>query len=278
MVVNPRQAVIQGSGCLGHLINGTTGYGRWRQPGLDLGQRLGKLLKPLAGAVQGHRGGKMVEGLVRQMMGLVEDVQGVLRLRQDGTATQRQVGQHQVVVGHYHIGGFQALAGVEERAVIEVGAMPVGTLAVIGGDLTPDIIGYGGRPVIPVAIPFAGGVLAEHVLEEFTGAGLLLAALIQQEQGHGVTVAMAFILKPRFQAGHAQIAAPTLGQGPVERQAGVLFQIRQVLGNDLVLQCHGGSGDDQGLAQGPRHRNGGNQVAQGLAGAGARLHHTGGRG
>ena len=97
----------------------------------------------------------MVQGLVGQMMGFIEDEQRVLRLRKNGATAQGQIRQHQVVIGHHHIGIVQILAGIKERTTVKVGAVPVGALAMISRHLTPDFIGNLFRPVVPVTVPLA---------------------------------------------------------------------------------------------------------------------------
>src|SRR5690554_5498873 len=136
----------------------------------------------------------MVQRFIRQVMRLVKDEQRVLRLRQNGTAAKGKIGQHQVVVGHHHIGVIQVFAGVEKRATVEVGVMAVGALAVVGGYLAPDVIGNLLWPVVPVAIPFTGTVGGEHLFKGDSAGCLVIHGLIKKEQGHGVAVAVPFIM------------------------------------------------------------------------------------
>ena len=95
----------------------------------------------------------MIQRLVRKVMGLIKNVQCVFRLGQNGTATERQVRQHQIMVRHQDIGIIQIFPGVEKRAAVEVAAVAVGALPVIGCNLAPDIVRNLFRPVVPVAIP-----------------------------------------------------------------------------------------------------------------------------
>ena len=78
-------------------------------------------------------------------------------------------------------------------------------------------------------------------------------------------------MQARLQSGHAKIPAPPFGEGPVEIHLAVLFEVREVLQNNLVLQCNGGRGNNQGFAQGFGHGNRRYKISQGLAGTGPRL-------
>ena len=155
--------------------------------------------------------------------------------------------------------------------------MAIGALAVVGGHLAPDFIGDLFRPMVPVAIPFPGAVAGQHFFKGNPAGRFIVCRLVQQEQRHGVAVAMAFVVQPGFQAGHTQVTATALGQGPAEIQLAVLAQVRQVFQDNLVLQGNGGGGNHQGFAQRLGHRDGGNQVRQGFTGTGTGLHHAGGR-
>ena len=219
----------------------------------------------------------MVQGLVWQVMGFIEDEQRVLRLRKNGATAQGQIRQHQVVIGHHHIGIVQILAGIKERTTVKVGAVPVGALAMISRHLTPDFIGNLFRPVIPVAVPVPGTITGKHVFKGGPATGFVVYRLIQQEQRHGIAVTMALIVQPRFQSRHTQVTTTAFGKSPAEIQLAVFTQVRQIFQNDLILKRHRGGGNHQSLAKGFRHRNGGDEVGQRFTCTGTSLHHAGSR-
>ena len=140
------------------------------------------------------------------------------------------------MVRHHNVSFVQALAGIKKGTAVEIAAVAIGTLTMVGGDLAPDIIGYLIRPMIAITIPFAGPITGQHVLKIGAGARLLLTGPIQQEQRHGIAVAVPLVMQAGFETRHTQVAAAAFGKGPGEIQFAVLFQVRKILVDDLVLQ------------------------------------------
>ncbi len=116
--------------------------------------------------------GEMANRLVRQVMALVEHVEGLARIGQDGAAAQGQVSQDQVVVGDDHVDLGHPFARLVEGALLEVRAMSVGALAVIGGELRPMRVVDRLRPAVAVAVPAVAGQAFDHLVEQLA-AGLV---------------------------------------------------------------------------------------------------------
>ena len=262
---------------LGHLLDQAAEVAGQRMLGQQLGQVLLHLAKPVGGAAQAGEVGEVADGLVRQVMALVEHVDGLARVRQHGAAAQGQVGQDHVVVGDDHVDLGHALARLVEGALLEIRAVAVGALAVVGGQGAPDLVFQLLGPAVAVAVPAVAGELLDHLAVE------LLAVLVDVdaeafflEHLRGGALCLAF-LQQHVQLGQAQVAATALGQGEAELQPGIAHQVRQVLVDDLLLQRHGRGGNHQALAGGLGGGDGGQAVGHRLAGTGARLHgHHGG--
>ena len=90
--------------------------------------------------------------------------------------------------------------------------------------------------MVAITVPLPGPVTGQHVFKIGPGAGFFLAGPIQQEQRHGIAVAVTLVMQASFETRHTQVAATTFGKGPGEIQFAVLFQVRKVLVDDLVLQ------------------------------------------
>ncbi|MNP47039.1 hypothetical protein D3C76_1410760 [compost metagenome] len=75
----------------------------------------------------------MADGLVRQVVAFVEHVQGVAGVGQHRAATQGQVSQDHVMVGHDHVDLAHAFARLVEHALLEVRAVAARALAMVGG-------------------------------------------------------------------------------------------------------------------------------------------------
>ncbi|MCY1513627.1 hypothetical protein D9M68_481360 [compost metagenome] len=267
--------VAQLAGQLRHLLDQPAEVAGQRVLGEQLGEVLLHLAEPVGGAAQAGEVGEMADRLVRQVMALVEHVEGVARVGQHRAAAEGQVGEHHVVVGDDHVDLGHAFARLVEGALLEVRAMAVGALAVVGGQARPVGVLQGFRPAVAVAVPAVAGELLDHLGEQ------LLALLVDVdakplvgEQLGGGALRLAF-LQQAVELGQAQVAAAALGQGEAEIQAAVAHQVGQVLVDDLLLQGHGGGGDHQAFAC---RLGGGNRrqaVGHGLAGAGTGLdgHH-----
>ena len=214
----------------------------------------------------------MPVAFLRQMMGFVKDVDAVFRRRQDRAATEGEIGQHQILVGDDAIRLVEFIAGVEEAALAVQPAAGTGTFTALGGQWLPAVTRQRFMPFVPVAPPAAVGEFAAHRLpqREVVAAGFGLAVPEQVAQCGAAVAAVEQILQ--FQA--AKIASAPFRQHIVELQAGRFDELGDVLADQLLLQGNRRRGDDQ-LAPG-RHRQwqGAEQIGQGFAGAGARLHHA----
>src|SRR5690554_766066 len=175
------------------------------------------------------------------MVSFIKDKQRVFGLWQDSTTPQSQIGKNKVVVCHHYIYFIQVLSGIKKCAAVEVTAVPVSTLTMIGRYLPPNLVGYLLRPVVSVSVPFTGAITCQHFLKECPGAGLFCTGTIQKKKRHGIAVAVAFVVQPGFQTGHARIPATAFGQRPAKIHLTVLFQIRKVFQSNLVLQRYSGS-------------------------------------
>ncbi|MNO67271.1 hypothetical protein D3C76_580740 [compost metagenome] len=239
--------------------------------GQQLGQVLGSLLEPVGGGAQTRVVGEMADGLVGQVMAFVEHVHGVARVGQHRAAAQGQVGQDHVMVGDNHIDLAHAFPGLVERALLEVRAVAVGALAVVGGQARPVLIFQGLGPAVAVAVPFVTGKLLDHAGEQLLAGFIdldLEAFLFEQlcRRALGMT-----FLKEDVELGQAQVAPPPLGQGEAEVQPAVADEVGQVLVDDLFLQRHRRGGDDQALARGLGRRDRRQAISHGLAGTRAGL-------
>ncbi|MCY1402785.1 hypothetical protein D9M71_179420 [compost metagenome] len=216
--------------------------------------------------------GEVADGLVRQMVAFVEHVDGVARVGQHGATAQGQVGQDHVVVGDDHIHLGHAFPRPVEGALLEVRAMALGALAVVGGDPRPVLVLDGFGPGIAIAVPAVAGKAFDHLVEQLLALFVHIdtEALIGEQLG-GRTLRLAF-LQQHVELGQTEVAAAPLGQGEAEIQAAVAHQVGQVLVNDLLLQGDGGRGDHQALAGGLGHGNGRQAVGHGLAGTSSGFH------
>src|SRR5690606_14086342 len=79
-------------------------------------QRLLALLQPVAGGLHPAVMRKMIAGLVSEVMGFVENINGVFRRWQYRPATQGQISQYQIVVGDDAIHTVDLLTGFEKAA------------------------------------------------------------------------------------------------------------------------------------------------------------------
>src|SRR5680860_1630465 len=149
-------------------------------------------------------------------MGLIKNEQRVLGFRQNRASAEGKVCENEIVIGHHDVHVIQILARIKKGAAIKIAAMPVSALAVIGGYLSPYVIGYLLWPVIPVSVPLPRAVACQHFLKKCPGARLFGAGAVQKEQRHGIAVAVAFIVQPGFQARHTQIPAAAFGECPGE--------------------------------------------------------------
>ena len=255
-----------------HLLHQPAEIARQGVLGKELGEVLGDLLQPLGGGSQPGEMGEVADGLVRQVVAFVEHIEGVAGIGQDGAAAQGQVGQHQVMVGDDDVDLGHAFARLVESTLLEIRAMAIGALAVVGGDARPLDVLDGFRPAVAIAVPAIAGQALDHLAEQLVGrlVHIDLEAILGEQLGRGVL--RLALLQQHVQLGQAQIAPPPLGQGKAEGQAAVAQDVRQILVHDLLLQRHRRRGDHQALAGRLGRGNGRQGIGHGLAGPGARLH------
>ena len=259
-------------GQLRHLLQQTPQVARQRVLGQQFGEVLGGLLQPVGGGAQAGVMGKMANGLVWQVMAFVEHIDRVTGVGQYRSAAQGKVSQDHVVVGDDHIDLAHAFAGLVEGALAKVGAMAVGALAVIGGQARPVLILKGLGPTVAVAVPLIAGQLFDHAGKQLLAGFIdfdLEAFFLEQLRRRGLRVAL---LQQHVEFGQAHVAPAPLGQGKAEVQPAVAHQVREVLVDDLLLQGDRCRGNHQALARGLGHRNGGQAVSHGLAGASTRFY------
>ena len=243
-----------------------------RMLGQQLGQVLLDLPQPVGGGAQTREMGEVADGLVRQVVAFVEHVDGVARVGQHRAAPQRQVRQHHVVVGDDHIDLGHAFTRLVEGALLEIRAMPTGTLAVIGGQPRPVRVGQLFRPGIAIAVPAIAGEFFDHAAEQFLTALVdIEAKALLFEELRGGALRLTF-LQQRVELGQAQIAPPPLCQGEAEVEPAVAHQVGQILVDDLLLQRHCRRGDHQALAGRLGRGNRGQAIGHGFTRTGTRLH------
>ena len=203
------------------------------------------------------------------MVALVEDVNAVLRCRQDGTATEAQVREHEIVVGDDDVRVLQAVAGPVEGTVRDVRATAARALALVSGYGEPVGVVDGYGPAVAIPVPVSARERIEHgaiLIEGVAAQGDLDLVGIQAQR-----------VPPRLrrhepiELAQAQIPAAAFGKHVIEVQARAFADIGKILVQQLLLQRHRCRGDDQPLAPGPGQHEGGNHVGDGFAGPRARL-------
>ena len=195
---------------------------------------------------------EVLRGHVLEQVGLVED-QGVVvgDDRAVASVLHREVRAEQVMVDDDEVGFQGALAHARDPAGVEVGAgLPDAVLAG-RGDLAPEV-------------GAVGQVLDLAAVARLRPRG---PGLDGAEEGDLVEAAEAARLAERLVAEEAEVVAAALHDRDAEVAAEGAGQERDVLAEELLLEVLGAGGDDDAAAQ--LHR--GQQVGQGLAGAGAGL-------
>ena len=259
-------------GKLGHLLQQAPQVARQRVLRQQLGKVLGGLIQPVGGRAQTRVMRKVTNGFVRQVVTFVEHVQRVTRVGQHRAAAQGQVCQHHVVIGHDHVHFTHAFAGLVKGALAKIGAMPVGALAMVGGQTRPILVFEGLRPTVAVTVPLIARQFFDHAGEQFLAGFVdfnLEAFLFKQLRRRRLSVAF---LQQHVELGQAHVAPTAFGQRETEIQPAVAHQVGQVFVDDLLLQGHGRRGDDQTFACGLGRRNRRQAVSHGFAGAGARFY------
>ena len=212
----------------------------------------------------------MVNGLVRQMVGFVEDINRVLRRRQNRAATEGEIRQHQIVVGDYAIQLVEGIPRLEKCALADKAAAPPRALAVVRGHPGPGALRQFLRPVIAIPVPAAFCQLLHH--------GVVEGFVLGRDPGTGVVVEkhqlFVAVRENPVELAEAQIATAPFDEAVIEIEAAVLFDVRQILKNDLLLQGNGCGGYHHLFAKSLGRRQSGEQIGDGFASAGARLDHA----
>jgi hypothetical protein len=235
-----------------------------------------QLVQPAA-AHQVHALGELALGHCPEVVRLVEHQVAVGRV---GQRVQTQGGQQQVVVDHDHLRLRQLRARAVVAAAVVAGAVACGAGVALGRHRGPDIAFGRFGQAVAVAVPVAA---VEHLAPALVDPAALgpdplqrvalgLVAGLVAEQVRGRRVAAGHLVQ--LEAAH--ITAPPLGQREHEGLGQHRRQRRQVLGDQLFLQRHGGGRDHHPLALRQRQRDHGRGVGGRLAHAGAGLHHRNG--
>ena len=123
----------------------------------QLAGALHQFFQPAARPLDAGRGGAVIPGYGRQVVGLIQHIDTLVRWRQYDAAAHGEVGEQQGMVDHQHVGGVHVVPGAVEGAVLVVAQRLVATVA-IGGDAIPAQIRNRLGPVVPVPVPLPLGV------------------------------------------------------------------------------------------------------------------------
>lgn len=229
----------------------------------------GELVQPLL-ARQIHAAGKLRQGGGRKVVCLIQHQQAVVQLRQKPRPQGRE---QQIVVHHDHLGGHQLLASLEVAATGKGWAVPPGAGAAFGGNGGPYLrFGRGGQAVA-VTVPGTARQSIGHAGIE-PEAHLLLCCRrggwgqIAQQIVHAV---LRIAAGETLQLELADKASASLGQGIAKGRGQILGQCRQILVDQLLLQGHGGRGNQHPCAALQCQGNGWGTVGQGFAHTGTCL-------
>ncbi len=191
---------------------------------------------------------------IRQLVRLVDD-ERIDRRQQFAEAFlfERHVGKQQMVIDDDQFGFLRAPPGRQHVAL----AVPVAVRAeaVLGGrgDTRPDrrVFGYAGQFGDVAAAGAAGPVLYACELIEF---------VTRREAPFGARDRQPVV---------AEIIGAAFQLGDLDRQIDRLAHGRQIAVKELVLKMPGAGGHERA----PARQQCGDQIGEGLAGAGARFHH-----
>ena len=255
--------VARNVGHLGHLHQRADAQGAAGEP-VDPGE-----------AAQVRAAGELLQRRGGQVVRLVEHQQAVVQL---GQYARTQGRQQQVVVGHNHLRAHQRFALVVVDALAEGRAVPPGARAALGRHGAPGL-GLGrGVQAVAVAVPGALGQGLRHAGVELHARFCFLVRAPGARGsgffGEQVVIVLGVRLAGACQALELELAhiAPTpLGQHEPEGLLHLRGKPGQVLVHQLLLQCHGGGGDQHARAARQRNGNGRCAIGQRLAHARARL-------
>src|SRR5690554_2779489 len=170
------------------------------------------------------------------MVTFIKDIDAVTGRGQYHTASQREVRQHQIVVGHNDICRFEITAGAEKGTSAKMATTAVSALTMIDGQPPPVVVIDSPRPAFAISLPVATAV----------GIGQLLYQRLEMAS----SVLVQALLKPC----QADIAPAPLGQCITEIEPAMRFEGRQILQQHLFLQGDGGRSNYQSLASRLGHR------------------------
>src|SRR5690606_2074770 len=202
------------------------------------GEALFHLFQPLHRGLYPAVASEVAEGGIPQAVGLVENVDGLLRRGQYRAPAEGQVGHHQIVIGDDAVDVIQLPPGAKKGALLELAAAVVGALAAIDGQCPPQVVGDGGGPAVAVAVPAALRQGRLQLAEKLATGGVATKGHFVLEQklpgipGRGG-------VDTEFETDVAQVAAATLGEGEGVVPAGGGQQFRDVLVDQLGLQGDG---------------------------------------
>ena len=236
----------------------------------------GELVDPRqAGDV--HLAAKLCQRGAGQVVGFVEDEQAVVQLGQQACAQRRQ---QQIVVGHNDLRGHQLFAPLKVAALRKQRAVLVGAGVGVSRHAGPQLgLGRGGQ-LVAVAIPLAAGQALRQAGVELRALALRGHAAAHQallgrfgsEQvvGHHIIV-FAHATEQALELEFAHVAPAPLGQGEGKGLGHLRSQRGQVFVHQLLLQRHGGGGNQHPRAPCQRHMDGGYAVGQRFTHPRARL-------
>jgi hypothetical protein len=199
---------------------------------------------------------EMFTGDVFDGVGFVEDGQVVLGEIIDAGDAEGQVGEEEGVVDDEEIAALHALFGGLPEAVFEVGAFFAQAIVVFGADFVPDA-GFGdGREIGEGAVGGVGGPLFD--LPE----GIDLFFVFEE---------CVLALSGLFEAALAEVIAAAFDEDGGEFIGVDGLEERDVLVDELFLEGDGVGGDDDAFFVFDGEVDGGQEIGEGFADAGAGL-------
>ena len=217
----------------------------------------GQFVQPLQ-AAQIHVTGKLRQCSLRQMVGFIQHQQAVAQIWEQ---TRSQAGQQQIMVGHDHLRSHQFLAPFVVGATVKYRAMAARAGAAFCGHWAPGLglRGIGQAVAVPVPFTLCQGI-SHGRIELHACLSLGLWALFALRGGFfGKQVIDFFAVFPgtgqTLQLELADKTPASLGQRKFERAGQLLRQRWQIFVDQLLLQCHGGGGNQHPCSARQRHGN-----------------------
>jgi hypothetical protein len=190
-------------------------------------------------------------GDLGQLVGFVEDHRVAGRQQfAHALVLQHHVGEEQVVINHHHVRHQGLAPGIQDEAVLDLGALLAETVIAGRGGQHPGagILGHAGQFGLVAAL----GGLGE------LGDGAQVAGL-------GLAVEGTAVRQGAFQVVGTDVVGPPLQQSDAGTHRQGVADRRQVAVKQLVLQGLGTGGDDHLAAA----QQGWDKIGEGLAGTGA---------